>query len=852
MPRISAIVLYLLLTVGMIAAVGGGRKAGGQEPVGAKRAPSGVVVTGVPGSPSATTTISGKQLPAPDPTFGGVIKGNASQSKPWWPPCIVPPKGAPNILLIMTDDVGFGAPSTFGGVIPTPALDRIAKAGLRYTQFHSTALCSPTRAAIITGRNHHSAGFGVVSEQATGFPGYDSIIPKDKATIGRILRDNGFSTSWFGKDHNTPTFQASQVGPFDQWPIGMGFEYFYGFVGGDSSQWEPNLFRNTTAIYPYAGKPGWNLVTAMADDAIVWMNQLNEIDPSKPFFCYYVPGATHAPHHATPQWIKKISDLHLFDKGWNELRERIFANQKRLGVIPQDAKLTPWPDRLLSRWDALTADEKKLFIRQVDVYAAYLAYADHEIGLVIQAVEDMGKLDNTLIIYISGDNGSSAEGTLIGTPNEVAMFNGVNVPVPDQLKYFYDVWGTERTYNHMAVGWTWAFDTPFSWTKQIASHFGGTRQGMCVSWPGHIKDRGGIRNQFHHVIDVVPTMLEACGIRAPEEVDGIRQAPIEGVSFAYTFERANARAPSRHKTQYFEMMGDHALYHEGWIASTKVIRPPWVVAGPVNQNPLDNCTWELYDLSHDWTQNDDVAALHPEKLAELKRLFLREARRYQALPLDASVATRLVQPRPNITAGRTVFTYTRPLTGIPQGDSPLLLNTSYTITADVEIPEGGAEGILVTSGGRFAGYGFYLLKGKPVFLWNLVDLKRVRWEGSEALTPGKHTLEFDFRYDGLGPGTLAFNNLSGIGRSGTGTLKVDGTEVAVHKMERTLPLILQWDETFDIGSDTGTPVDDKDYQCPFAFTGKLLKLTLKLDRPKLTPEDEKRLMEAGRNNKASE
>jgi arylsulfatase len=404
----------------------------------------------------------------------------------------------------------------------------------------------------------------------------------------------------------------------------------------------------------------------------------------------------------------------------------------------------------------------------------------------------------------------------------------------------------------MAVGWTWAFDTPFSWTKQIASHFGGTRQGMCVSWPGHIKDRGGIRNQFHHVIDVVPTMLEACGIRAPEEVDGIRQAPIEGVSFAYTFERANARAPSRHKTQYFEMMGDHALYHEGWIASTKVIRPPWVVAGPVNQNPLDNCTWELYDLSHDWTQNDDVAALHPEKLAELKRLFLREARRYQALPLDASVATRLVQPRPNITAGRTVFTYTRPLTGIPQGDSPLLLNTSYTITADVEIPEGGAEGILVTSGGRFAGYGFYLLKGKPVFLWNLVDLKRVRWEGSEALTPGKHTLEFDFRYDGLGPGTLAFNNLSGIGRSGTGTLKVDGTEVAVHKMERTLPLILQWDETFDIGSDTGTPVDDKDYQCPFAFTGKLLKLTLKLDRPKLTPEDEKRLMEAGRNNKASE
>ena len=781
-----------------------------------------------------------------------MIKENAGQSKPWWPPRIVPPKGAPNVLLIMTDDVGFAAPSTFGGVIPTPALDRIAKAGLRYTQFHSTALCSPTRAALITGRNHHSAGFGVVSEQSTGFPGYNSIIPKDKATIGRILKDNGFATSWFGKDHNTPTFTASQVGPFDQWPIGMGFEYFYGFVGGDTSQWEPNLFRNTTAIYPYLGKPKWNLITAMADDAIAWLNQLNQIDPGKPFFCYYVPGATHAPHHPTREWISKISDMHLFDGGWNKLRDTIFARQKKLGVIPQDAKLTPWPENLLKNWDALTPDEKKMFLRQVDVYAAFLAYTDHEIGRVIQAVEDMGKLDNTLIIYISGDNGSSAEGTLIGTPNEVAMFNGVEVPVADQLKYFYDVWGTDRTYNHMAVPWTWAFDTPFSWTKQIASHFGGTRQGMCVSWPGHIKDLGGIRNQFHHVIDVVPTILEACGIRAPEQVDGIQQSPLEGVSFAYTFERANADAPSRHKTQYFEMMGDHAIYHDGWIASTKVIRPPWVVAGPVNQDPCNNCTWELYDLGHDWTQNDDVAAAHPEKVAELKQLFLREARKYEVLPLDASVATRLVQPRPNITAGRSVFTYTKPLTGIPQGDSPSLLNTSYTITAEVEIPQGGAEGMILTSGGRFAGYGFYLLKGKPVFLWNLVDLKRVRWEGPEALTPGKHTVEFDFRYDGLGAATLAFNNLSGIGRSGTGTLKVDGKQVATQKMERTLPLIMQWDETFDIGSDTGTPVDDKDYQCPFAFTGKLLKLTLTLDRPKLTPEDKKRLMEAQRNNRVSE
>jgi arylsulfatase A-like enzyme len=808
--------------------------------------------TGAPGSPDATTTIDGKQLPPPGAKFGGVIKGNALESKAWWPPRVVPPKEAPNILLIMTDDVGFGAPSTFGGVIPTPALDRIAKSGLRYTQFHSTALCSPTRAALVTGRNHHSAGFGVISEQSTGFPGYNSIIPKDKATIGRILLDNGFATSWFGKDHNTPTFSASQVGPFDQWPIGMGFEYFYGFVGGDTSQWEPNLFRNMTQIYPYLGHPGWNLTTAQADDAIDWLNRINQIDPKKPFFCYYVPGGTHAPHHATPEWIKKVSDMHLFDEGWNKLRETIFANQKRLGVIPKDAKMTPWPKGLLKDWDQCTADEKKLFIRQVDVYAAYLAYTDHEIGRVIQAVEDLGKLDNTLIIYISGDNGSSVEGTLIGTPNEVAQFNGVEFPVEDQLKYFYDLWGSDQTYNHMAVPWNWAFDTPFSWAKQIASHFGGTRQGMCVSWPGHIKDAGGIRNQFHHVIDVAPTLLEVSGIPAPESVDGIKQAPIEGVSFAYTFDEKNASAPSRHKTQYFEMIGDHAIYHEGWIASTKVVRPPWEVFGVVNPDPLNNCTWELYDLTKDWTQSNDVAAQYPDKVKEMKELFLAEAKKYEVLPLDASVATRIAQPRPNITAGRSEFVYTRPMTGLPQGDSPLLLNCSYTITADIDVPQGGGEGMILTSGGRFAGYGLYLLKGKPVFLWNLVDAKRVRWEGPDALAPGRHTVEFEFKYDGLGPGTLAFNNLSGIGRGGTGTLKVDGREVAKQEMERTLPIILQWDESFDIGSDTGTPVCDQDYQCPFALTAKLNKLTIKIDRPQLTPDDIKKLEAAQRNNRASE
>jgi arylsulfatase len=809
-------------------------------------------ITGVPGAPSATITPYGQTLPAAPLPFGGEINPNASQSKPFWQPRVAPPKGAPNVLLIMTDDVGFAAPSTFGGVIPTPTLDRIAHDGLRYTQFHTTALCSPTRAALITGRNHHSVGFGVIAEQATGYPGYDSMIGRDTATIGELLKQNGYRTSWFGKDHNTPAFEASQAGPFERWPTGMGFEYFFGFVGGDSSQWQPNLFRNTTPVYPYVGKPGWNLTTAQADDAIDWMKRINALSPDQPFLVYYVPGGTHAPHHPTPEWVKKISDMHLFDQGWNALRDTIFANQKKLGIVPADAQLTPWPDDLLKTWDKLAADEKKMFIRQADVYAAYLAYTDHEIGRVVQAVQDMGKLDNTLIIYISGDNGSSAEGTLVGTPNEVAMFNGAVVPVADQLKYFYDAWGTDQTYPHMAVPWSWAFDTPFTWTKQIASHFGGTRNGMAISWPGHIGDPGAIRSQFHHVIDVVPTILEATGIRAPDTVNGVTQKRIEGVSMAYTFDRANAAAPSRHHTQYFEMMGDRALYQDGWIASTKVIRPPWEVTGPVNQDPANNATWELYDLTHDWSQAKDIAAQNPAKLQQLKDLFWIEAAKYNVLPLDATVATRLVAPRPSLTAGRTDFSWSGELTGTPNGDAPFILDSSYTFTAEAEIPQGGAEGMIVTQGGRFGGYGFYLLKGKPVFLWNLADLKRIRWEGADALPPGKHTLSFDFKYDGLGLATLAFNNMGGIGCGGTGVLSVDGHEVARQTMERTLPLILQWDENFDVGADTGTPVDDRDYQVPFRFTGTLGKLSLHVERPTLTPADIAKLEQAARNNSAAQ
>ena len=793
-------------------------------------------VTGQLGSPSATTTISGKQLPPPDPKFGGVIKEKASESTAWWPPRVVPPKGAPNVLLIMTDDEGFGAPSTFGGVIPTPALDRIANAGLRYTQFHSTSLCSPTRAALITGRNHHVAGFGVVGEAATGFPGYDSVIRKDTGTIGTILRENGYATSWFGKDHNTPFYQASQAGPFDQWPTGMGFDYFYGFVGGDTSQWQPNLFRNTTAIYPFQGNPGWNLTTAMADDAIQYMKQLKEIAPDKPFFLYYVPGGTHAPHHPTPEWIDKISAMHLFDDGWNKLRETIFANQKRLGIVPADAKLTAWP-KDLPEWDSLGWEEKKLFVKQADVYGAYAAYTDHEIGRVIQAVEDLGELDDTLIIYISGDNGASAEGMLNGTPNEFTTFNGVAVPVKDQFLW-YEFWGSERTFPHYAAAWAWAMDTPFKWTKQVASHFGGTSQGMCIAWPGHVKDPGGIRNQFHHVIDIVPTILEATGVSAPDTIDGIKQRPIEGVSMVYTWDKANAQVPTKHTTQYFEMLSNRAIYHDGWVAATTPVTLPWELDTKPPPDVITGYKWELYNVADDDTQANDLAAKMPEKLKALQDVFYAEARKYDVLPLDNSTLKRFTTQRPSLTAGRTTFTYSGELAGTPASAAPNILDKSYTITAEVEIPEGGAEGMIATEGGRFGGYGLFLSKGelgigrgKVVFLYNLLDLKRTVWEGPE-LGAGKHKIVFDFKFDG-----------PGLGKGGTGILSVDGKEVARNSMENTTPIMFPEDEDFDVGLDTRTPVAMVEYRydCPFKFTGKIDKLTFDLGPAQLTAAEQEQI-----------
>jgi len=769
--------------------------------------------TGTPGSPSSTTTVDGRYLPNQPAAFKGQIGLSAKDSKPYWPAQIVPPKDAPNVLLIITDDAGYGVASTFGGVIPTPNLDRIARMGIRYTQFHSTALCSPTRAALITGRNHHAVGFGVVAEQATGYPGYDGVIGVDNATVGEILKENGYATSWFGKNHNTPNYQYSAAGPFDQWPVGMGFEYFYGFMGGEADQHHPFLFRNTSQIAPWNDNPNFNLVTGMADDAINYLNQLNAAAPEKPFFCYYAPGATHAPHQPTQEWIEKFKGK--FDKGWNVIRDSIFANQKKLGVIPANTKLTGWPS-FLPDWNTLTADQKRLYARQAEIFAAYAAYTDAEIGRVIKAVEDMGKLDNTLIIYIEGDNGTSSEGSMNGTPFDLAPLQGIDIPVADQLP-FIPIWGSAATQPHMAVPWAFTFDAPFQWVKQVASHFGGTRQGMCIAWPKRIKDAGGTRTQFHHMIDIVPTILEAAGIQAPEMVNGVAQKPIEGVSMAYTWDKANANAPSSRTTQYFEIFGNRAIYHDGWIACTTPPAGPWLMGTTQMPDVVNGYNWELYNISEDYSESNDLAKKMPDKLNEMKELFMAEAARNNVLPLDNSILPRILSPKPSYTAGRTLFSYNGPINGIATSNSPNILAKSFSITATIDVPQGGGDGMLVTEGGYFGGYGFYILKGKPTFTYNLLAMKKFRWQDKDVLSAGKHTLTFDFAYEG-----------PGFGKGGTGVMSVDGKEVARQQIPHTIPVIMTLDETFDIGSDTKTGVNDSDYKVPFIFNGKINNLSVQL------------------------
>jgi arylsulfatase len=771
------------------------------------------VITGTPGAPDATFTPDSRVLPPPPPPFSGTIGTTVAQSREAWPPQLAAPKGAPNILLIITDDSGYGAPTTFGGVIPTPAMDKIAKTGLKFTQFNTTALCSPTRAALITGRNHHEVGSGVITELSTGFPGYNAIIGRDTATIAEVLKQNGYSTSWFGKNHNVPPWEASPTGPFTNWPQGQGFDYFYGFVGGDTSQWQPgNLFRNTTRIQPFLGQPGWNLTTAMADEAIQFVRQQGETMPNRPWFVKYAPGGVHAPHHAPKEWSDRFRGK--FDMGYEKLREVIFENQKRQGVLPPNAKLSAWPKEIPS-WDSLTPDQKRLFARQMEVFAGYLAYTDHEIGRVIEQVERQGQRDNTLIIYIAGDNGGSSEGQLNGTPNEVAYFNGVQTPVEAQLKLL-DQWGTDKTYNHMSAGWALATNTPYRWMKQVATHFGGIRNGMAISWPARIKDQGGTRHQFHHVTDIYPTILEAIGVPVPTRVNGVDQRPVAGVSMAYLFDKAAEKAPSRKRVQYFEMFGNRAIYADGWFANTSLIVPPWDSSSP--RPPVETYPWELYNIVSDPAQTNDLAAANPAKLKEMQALFDREAQAHQVYPLDNSTLARLLAKRPGPAAGRDSFEFTGVGMGLTSDAAPSILNRAYTVAADVEVPAGGARGVIATHGGRFAGWGLYLLDSKPVFTWNLLDMARVSWEGA-PLPPGKHRIEFSFTPDAEGPP---------VGRGGVGRLSVNGKLVQEQKLPKTIPFYLQWDEPFDVGQDTGTPVHDAHYQLPFDFSGKMERVTFKL------------------------
>jgi len=758
----------------------------------------------------AFTAVAQEVLPPPPAPFKGSIGLSYNDSKPDFPQPLHAPKGAPNMLLILLDDVGYGASSSFGGPINTPTLERLAKNGLKYTNFHTTALCSPSRAALLTGRNHHSAHTGVIIEGATGYPGYDSLIGKDTATSGEVLRQLGWNTSWFGKQHNVPDWQSSDAGPFDLWPTGLGFEYYYGFVGGDTNQWRPNLYEGTRPIEPYIGHPEYNLDYDLADQAISYLHRHNAVAPDKPFFLYYAPGATHAPHDPRPEWVAKYKGK--FDRGWDQVREETLARQKQLGIFPANADLTARPEGIPA-WDSLSADQKQLYARMMEIYAGYFEQTDYNIGRVVDAIQDLGELDNTLVIYIVGDNGASAEGSLQGVSNEMTYFNGIPESLKDVLARENDL-GTWKSYNHYPVGWAHAMDAPFQWTKQIASHYGGTANGLVISWPARIKEIGQIRTQWHHIIDIVPTIYEASGVQAPSSVNGVAQKPIEGISMVYTFDHADV--PSRRTTQYFEMLGNRGIYNEGWIACTTPANAPWD-PGAADVDPITGYKWELYDVTKDPTEAHDLADANKEKVREMQLLFYAEAAKYNVLPIDNSKTGRMGPGiRPSLIEGRTSFTYYDGDIRIPEGSSPETKNRSFSIKADVEIPAKGADGMIITQGGLVGGWALYLDKGKPTFFYNTVNLYHYTIASPQVLGPGKHTLVFDFKYDG-----------GGMGKGAMGTLSADGKQIAQGKIERTVPIRYSLDEGLDVGEDTGTPVN-LTYDVPFKFTGKIAKVVIDL------------------------
>jgi arylsulfatase A-like enzyme len=748
-------------------------------------------------------------LPIPDPTPEPPTIVDAKDPAATFPPIeqLRPPTGAPNVLIVLIDDAGFGCSSAFGGPCNTPTAERLAGGGLSFNRFHTTALCSPTRQALLTGRNHHTVGMGGITELATSAPGYSSMRPNTCAPLAETLRLNGYATAQFGKCHEVPVWETSPMGPFDRWPSpGGGFEYFYGFIGGESNQYYPALYEGTSPVEPdRTPEQGYHLTDDMTDKAITWVRQQKALMPDKPFFCYFAPGATHAPHHVPLEWSAKYKGA--FDDGWDALRERIFARQKELGVIPQDGELTERPDEIPA-WEEMPDELKPVLARQMEVYAGFLEHTDHHVGRLVDALDDLGVLEDTLVYYIVGDNGASAEGTVNGTFNEYFSLNGASaMETVEMMAGNIDAFGTPNAYNHYAVGWAHALDTPYQWTKQVASHWGGTRNGTIVHWPKGFEAKGELRTQFHHVIDVAPTVLEAAGLPEPSVVHGVEQRPIEGVSMAYAFE--DASAAERRTTQYFEMFVNRGIYHEGWTAVTRH-STPWVMGTALP--PIADDVWELYDTNTDWTQARDLAAEQPEKLAELQELFLEEARKYNVLPLDDRRVERLnaeTAGRPSLIKGNSQLLFSG-MGRLTESSLLNIKNKSHAVTAEVTVPEDGANGVIVAQGGAFGGWSLYLQEGRPKYCYSFFGVTRFTVEADAPVPAGEHQVRMEFAYDG-----------GGLAKGGTVTIYVDGQSVAEGRVEHTQPLIFSADETADVGNETGTTVSD-DYDAESSrFTGNI-------------------------------
>ena len=761
---------------------------------------------------NATDTVERSILPIPEAAFKGRIATTARESTADFPKQIQAPDKAPNVLIVILDDVGFGHAGTFGGAVSTPTMDSLAREGLRYTRFHTTALCSPTRAALLTGRNHHSVGTGVVIEMGTGFPGYTGIVPNSAAALPEILRQNGYSTAAFGKWHNTPDTEISPAGPFDRWPTGRtwGFEYFYGFMNGETHQYYPVLYRNITPVaQPKSPEDGYHVTADLADEAIGWLDKINGTNPEKPWLLYFSTGAVHAPHHTPPPYIEKYHGR--FDAGWDAYRDETFARQKQLGIIPQNTKLTPRPAEI-SGWNAQREDAKRVYRRLMENYSGFLDHTDEQVGRLIAALEASGEMDNTLIFYIVGDNGASAEGGLEGTISELASINGVQLGLAE-IKAKFDEIGGPGTDPHVPVGWAWAANTPFQWAKQVASHFGGTRNGLIVQWPKGIRDRNGIRTQFHHVIDIAPTVLEAAGIPEPGMVNGAAQKPMEGVSMLYSFD--DATAGSRRTVQYFEMFGNRGIYKDGWMAAARHGRLPWETAATTGEFDAD--VWELYHIDNDFSQADNLADQNPQKLQDLKDAFLIEAKKYNVLPLDDRLAARFdTTLRPNPMAGITQFTYGPGVNGIGEGAFLNTHSVPFSVTVNLDMPETSGDGVLAAIGGVISGWSLYVKDGKPVFCYNRFDIEQARVEAPEALPPGKAKITVEFTPVDPTPGAAADVRVL-----------VNDREVAKGRVSGTVPFRYGV-EPFDIGMDTVSAVC-KDYTSPFPFQGRINDVTIGLN-----------------------